>query len=256
MALLGLVDDRRNLPCWFKLAAQILLVLLLAYLDIRVKLPVPDLLNYAITMVWVLGIINAVNFLDNMDGLCAGVCAVASAFIVLIAAFNDQVLVSALGAALFGSCIGFLRYNFKPATIFMGDAGSLFLGFVLAVLGLLLRFPDNVNFVTWMVPVFILGLPIFDTTLVVLSRVRRGVNPFSTAGQDHTSHRLVMLGFSEREAVLILYLVSGMFGMIGMFITRADILEGYIIATTMAGLALATIHRLEAMYRSESGRAH
>ena len=105
-------------------------------------------------------------------------------------------------------CLGFLRYNFPPARIFMGDVGSLFLGFLLAVMGIQLRFPENSNFVTWMVPVFLLGLPIFDMTLVVVSRLRRGLSP-NTAGRDHTSHRLVRLGFSSREAVLILYLFSG-----------------------------------------------
>jgi UDP-GlcNAc:undecaprenyl-phosphate GlcNAc-1-phosphate transferase len=127
----------------------------------------------------------------------------------------------------------------------MGDAGSLFLGFILAVLALLLRFPDNVTFVTWMVPVFILALPIFDMTLVLISRTRRRVNPFTTAGRDHLSHRLVHMGYSQREAVLILYLVAGGFGMIGLFITGADVLEGYVLGISTALICLFSISRLE-----------
>lgn len=255
MALLGLIDDRWNLSIRSKLVAQILVVLLLALLDVRVRLPIPDLVNYLITLLWVVGISNAMNLLDNMDGLCAGVCAVASAFIVLAAALSHQVLVSALGAAVLGSCLGFLRYNFKPAAILMGDAGSLFLGFVLSVLGLLLRFPENVNLVTWMVPVFFLGLPIFDTSLVVLSRIRRGVNPLTAAGKDHTSHRLVQLGFSEREAVLILYLISGVFGMVGILISRSGVAASYALAFTVACLGILAIFRLEKVYRGCTRRS-
>jgi UDP-GlcNAc:undecaprenyl-phosphate/decaprenyl-phosphate GlcNAc-1-phosphate transferase len=106
-----------------------------------------------------------------------------------------------------------------------------------------LRFPDNSNFVTWMVPVMILGLPIFDTTLVVVSRLRRGVSP-NTAGKDHTSHRLVALGFSQREAVLILYLVAGMFGLIALFVAEATLFEGYVMGTAVALTAFYAIWRL------------
>ena len=241
MALIGLIDDRLGLPAWVKFAGQVAAALILVYFDVRVKLHLPEVLNYMISLFWVIGISNATNFLDNMDGLCAGVSAVAAAFIVLIASINDQGLVAALGAAVLGACLGFLRYNFKSAKIFMGDAGSLFLGFLLAVLGVLLRFPDSVNFVTWMVPLLMFGLPLFDMSLVVTSRLRRGVSPFTTAGKDHTSHRLVELGFGEREAVLILYLVGGVFGMIGMFVTQASVREGYLIGSMVAGIGLYAI---------------
>jgi UDP-GlcNAc:undecaprenyl-phosphate GlcNAc-1-phosphate transferase len=133
----------------------------------------------------------------------------------------------------------------------MGDAGALFLGFLLALLALQLRFPRNVNFVTWMVPVFILGLPIFDTTLVTVSRLRRGLSPV-TPGKDHTSHRLVQLGFSQREAVLILYLISGTLGLVGIFITEATVVEGYGIGITAALLASYAIWWLERKQVGES----
>jgi UDP-GlcNAc:undecaprenyl-phosphate GlcNAc-1-phosphate transferase len=241
----GLVDDRRHLPAWAKLAGQLIAAIILILAGVQVRLGIPEWLNVALTIAWLVGITNAMNFMDNMDGLSAGVSGVASAFILLLAAQNDQHLVAALAAGILGACLGFLRYNFKPARIFMGDAGSMFLGFLLAVLCIQLRFPDNVNFVTWMVPVFIMGLPIYDTTLVIISRSRRRVNPLTTAGKDHLSHRLVRRGFSEREAVLILYLIGGAFGMVGLFITSADVLEGYVLGVSSALLGFFTIWRLE-----------
>ncbi|MFZ0549085.1 MAG: MraY family glycosyltransferase [Candidatus Promineifilaceae bacterium] len=245
VALIGLIDDRRGLPARAKLAGQMLGFLILVFFGIQVRLPLPDWFNLIITFLWLAGISNAINFLDNMDGLSAGVSGVVASFILLLAIFNGQYLVASLSAAILGACLGFLRYNFHPAKIFMGDAGALFLGFLLAVLGLQLRFRDNINAVTWMVPVFILGLPIFDTSLVVVSRLRRRVNPFTTAGKDHVSHRLVELGFSQREAVLILYLITGAFGMIGLFVANADIGEAYFVGATVALLSLIAIWRLE-----------
>lgn len=250
IAVVGLVDDRRRLPAWAKLGGQFLAFLILACAGVNVQLRLPMWANYTLTFLWLAGISNAMNLLDNMDGLSAGVSAVAASFMMLLAAFNEQYLVGALAAALFGASLGFLRYNFKPARIFMGDAGALFLGFVLAVLGLQLRFPDNVNFVTWMVPVFILGLPIFDTTLVFVSRLRRGVNPLTTAGKDHLSHRLVAMGLSQRESVLVHYLLAGAFGMVGLFVTGADVVEGYAIGLAVALLSLYAIWRLESRWRS------
>jgi UDP-GlcNAc:undecaprenyl-phosphate GlcNAc-1-phosphate transferase len=244
VALVGLIDDWRALPSWLRLIVHLAAIGVLIYFGVRVRLPIPEWLNIALTIFWVVGIINAVNLLDNMDGLSAGVSAVAAAFMMLLGAFNGQILVSALAAAILGACLGFLRYNFKPAQIFMGDAGAYFLGFWLAVLGIQLRFPENVNFVTWMVPVAILGLPIFDTTLVVISRFRRRLHPF-TGGKDHTSHRLVRSGFSQREAVLILYLISSIFGMVALFITQADVLEGYFIGGVVVVICLYAIYRLE-----------
>lgn len=244
VALVGLLDDRYGLPAWAKLLGQFVGFVILAIFDIRVKLPLPELVNYGITFLWLAGISNAINFLDNMDGLSAGVSGVAAAFIMLLGLQNDQFLVAGLAAAVFGACLGFLRFNFMPAQIFMGDAGSLFLGFILALLGLQLRFPANSNFVTWMVPIFILGVPIFDTTLVVISRLRRGVSP-NTAGKDHLSHRLVKRGFSQREAVLLLYLLTGAVGMISVFVTEASILEGYLIFAAMLLVAGVAIWQLE-----------
>lgn len=244
VALTGLIDDRYHLPARLKFGAELLAVAVLIYFDVHVRLPLPDWLNYAITVLWVVGLANAINFLDNMDGLSAGVSAVAASFILLLGAQNNQFLVAGLAAAVLGACLGFLRYNFPPAKIFMGDVGALFLGFVLAILGLQLRFPQNTAVVTWMVPVFILAVPIFDTTLVVISRIRRGLSP-NTAGKDHTSHRLARMGFSHRETVLILYLFTGISGMIALFITRAALFDAYAVAAICSVVALYFVWHLE-----------
>jgi len=127
----------------------------------------------------------------------------------------------------------------------MGDTGALFLGFMLAAVGIKLRFPANVDIVTWMVPVMTLALPIFDTTLVVISRLRRGLNPLTTPGKDHLSHRLVMLGFTQREAVMALYLVGGALGVIAIFLTQATVVEGYVVGTVVTLAALYALWKLE-----------
>ncbi len=247
VAVVGLIDDRRQLPAWAKIGGQLCGFFVLVQFGIRVQLPVPEILNYMITFLWLAGISNAINFMDNMDGLSAGVCAVAAAFILLLATVNDQFLVAALSAAILGACLGFLRFNFYPAEIFMGDAGSLFLGFLLAVLAMQLRFPENSNFVTWMVPVFILGLPIFDLVLVIFSRLRRNLSP-GTPGRDHLSHRMVDQGLTQREAVLTLYLVTGVFGLVAVFVTQATVYEGYFMGLVTAILSIVAIWRLDRKY--------
>jgi UDP-GlcNAc:undecaprenyl-phosphate GlcNAc-1-phosphate transferase len=245
VSFLGVWDDRRSLSPLLKLAGQFLAASILVLSGVYVGTFPWEAVNIALTLAWVVVVTNAMNLLDNMDGLSGGIGATAAIFFLLLAAMNDQYLVGALSAALIGACLGFLVYNFNPATIFMGDAGSLFLGFILAAVGIKLRFPDGVQIVTWMVPVLILGLPLFDTALVIVSRLRRGLNPLTTPGKDHVSHRLVALGYTRREAVLICYLICAGLGVIALFITQASILEGYLVGGAMALVGLAALWRLE-----------
>jgi len=245
VSFFGLWDDRWGLHPLLKLAGQTLAALVLVYTGVQVHVFPWPALNVGVTLLWLVGITNALNLMDNMDGLAGGVGAIAAAFFVLLAAMNGQYLVGALAAALLGACLGFLIYNFNPASIFMGDTGALFLGFMLAAVGIKLRFPANVDIVTWMVPVMTLALPIFDTTLVVVSRLRRGLNPLTAAGKDHTSHRLVMLGFTQREAVMALYLVGGALGVIAIFLTQATVVEGYVVGATVALVGLYALWKLE-----------
>jgi UDP-GlcNAc:undecaprenyl-phosphate GlcNAc-1-phosphate transferase len=244
VSFLGVWDDRWSLHPLLKLVGQIVAALILVFSGVQVQFLPYLFLNVTVTILWIVGITNALNLLDNMDGLSGGIGAVAAAFFLLLAAMNGQYLVGGLAAALVGACLGFLIYNFNPATIFMGDTGSLFLGFVLAALGIKLRFPGRLDIVTWMVPVVVLGLPVFDTTLVVISRLRRGV-PIYQGGKDHVSHRLVLMGLTHREAVLILYLVCGALGVLAIFITQASLLEGYVIGGVVALTGLLALVKLE-----------
>jgi UDP-GlcNAc:undecaprenyl-phosphate GlcNAc-1-phosphate transferase len=140
----------------------------------------------------------------------------------------------------------------------MGDSGALFLGFVLAAVGIKLRFPANSVRVTWMIPILVLGLPIFDTTLVFVSRLRRGLNPLTTPGKDHLSHRLVRAGLSQREAVLVLYIVCGALGVLAMYLTQATPSEAYVVGGAVivaAGMALLRLESLAPTTRRGSHAA-
>ena len=245
VSFLGVWDDRRSLSPLLKLAGQFVAASILVLTGVYVGTFPWIWLNIAITLLWVVVITNSLNLLDNMDGLSGGVGAAAAIYFLLLATVNDQYLVGALSAALIGACLGFLVYNFNPASIFMGDAGSMFLGFMLAAVGIKLRFPEGVQIVTWMVPVLILGLPLFDTTLVIVSRLRRGLNPLTTPGKDHVSHRLVALGYTRREAVLICYLICAGLGVVALFITQASIIEGYFVGGVVAVVGMWSLWRLE-----------
>jgi UDP-GlcNAc:undecaprenyl-phosphate GlcNAc-1-phosphate transferase len=245
VSFMGLVDDRWGLRPLVKTLAQILAALLLYGSGIYVGTFHNPILNLITTVLWVVFITNAINLLDNMDGLAGGVSAIAAAFFALMCSFTGQYLVGALSVAVLAACLGFLFYNLNPASIFMGDSGSLFLGFVLAALGIKLRFPDNVTFVTWMVPVLVMGVPVFDTTLVIISRLRRRMNPATTPGQDHTSHRLVATGMTQREAVLTLYIASFVLGLLAIFVTEASVAEGYATGGLVALAGLYGLWHLE-----------
>ncbi|HZQ06197.1 MAG TPA: MraY family glycosyltransferase [Anaerolineae bacterium] len=231
VSFLGIWDDWRTLRPLFKLAGQCLAIALLVVTGVNVEFLRNPILNILVTAAWVVGITNAVNFLDNMDGLSGGVAAIASAWFLVLSLVNGQFLVAPFAAALLGASLGFLVYNFNPARIFMGDAGSLFLGFMLAAVGLKLRFPDHPDSITWMIPVLVLGIPVLDMTLVTISRLRRGVNPWTTAGKDHLSHRLVALGMTHRRAVLVIYGLCILSGALGFIIQYVSFEVAYAIFT-------------------------
>ncbi len=237
LSVVGLIDDLRGLGPFLRLGLQVVAAVGLLTTDIGVQLfdsggPVDGL----ITVLWVAGITNAFNLLDNMDGLSAGIATIAAASFFVIAALNGQFLVAALSVALVGCSIGFLRHNRYPAKIYMGDAGSLFLGFMLAVLAIKLRF-DAPRQITAFVPLVVLALPILDTALVTVNRLRHGRNPLS-GGRDHLSHRLVFLGLSPRVAVWVLYGVAITLGWIGLIVSRLDLTTAYLVLGLVATVLL------------------
>lgn len=249
---LGIWDDRRPLRPRVKLAGQVLCAAILIVSGVSVQLADGPALwrgvgvaDAALTVLWVLVLMNAVNFMDNMDGVLGGVAAAASGAFVLLAVLNDQQLVAPLAAAILGASLGFLIYNFNPATIFMGDGGSLFLGFLLAAIGIKLRFPGQPTHVSWMVPGLVVAVPLFDLALVVVSRLRRGVNPFTTGGKDHLSHRLVGLGATTREAALTIWLLACSAGGVAIFVSRAERATAWIVLAGVLALAAWGIWRLE-----------
>lgn len=239
VSLVGLADDLRGLGVTARLVAVGGAGFVLAIVGVRVSLPLPDLVNVGITVVWVVGITHAFNLLDNMDGLSAGVAAIGAATFGLISALQGQFLVAALSVALAASAVTFLVHNFHPARIYMGDAGSLFLGFLLAVLGIKVTVPID-PVIAAFVPILALGVAILDTTLVTVDRVRRGVSPF-TGGRDHVSHRLVRLGLPVRAAVVLVYAVAVGLGWLAVVMSR---LEDLVTAQLLLGFALVVLAAL------------
>src|ERR1700720_4704997 len=220
VAAVGFLDDRGWLHHQVKLFVAMPIaagILLASGIHAQVfEFLIPGHAGYladaVLTVFWVVGITASFSILDHMDGLCAGVAAMASVFFAMLAYLHGQTLVTTLAAAVLGGATGFLRWNFKPAKIFMGDGGAMFLGFLMATLGLKLRLVHANHLSGWLAPLLILGVTIFDTTLVSVSRSRRGLLPFATPGKDHTAHRLSNVGWGQRGAVLALYSLGAISG--------------------------------------------
>jgi UDP-GlcNAc:undecaprenyl-phosphate GlcNAc-1-phosphate transferase len=234
---LGLVDDVVQLKPNAKLSAEIVLACAVVACGYHLNWSDSPAINALVTIVWIAGITNAFNLLDNMDGLCAGVSVIAAV------AFCGSIGVGdassfAYAAALAGATLGFLRYNFNPASVFLGDCGSLFLGSTFALLSLSKPAPGQRGLVsTLIVPVLILLLPIFDTTFVTISR-KLSARAASQGGRDHTSHRLVALGFSERQASLVLYSLAAVGGAVAIGLSRANIESLAVGSLLLVGLGL------------------
>jgi UDP-GlcNAc:undecaprenyl-phosphate/decaprenyl-phosphate GlcNAc-1-phosphate transferase len=255
LAIVGLLDDGGLLHHQVKLFIGMpIAALFLIATGIRAQLfsqflpgTSGAILDGCFTVFWVMGITAAFSILDHMDGLCAGIAAVAAAFFTISAALGGQMLVRTLGAATLGAALGFLRWNFNPAKIFMGDGGAMFLGFLMATLSLKVR-PDGAQFpAAWIVPVLILGVPIFDTALVSISRARRGLLPFTSPGKDHTAHRLSNMGLGHRGAVLALYCVAGVFGSLALLVPRISNGSAYVLVGALAVFGLVAVLFLESV---------
>ena len=268
VAAVGILDDRGLLHHQVKLFVGMPLAAgILLFSGIRAQVfstllggRSGDLLDIALTIVWVVGITASFSILDHMDGLCAGIAAMASAFFAMLAYLNGQILVTVLAAAVLGAATGFLRWNFRPAKIFMGDSGAMFLGFLMATLGLKLRLENSNMLSTCVVPVLVLGATIFDTTLVTISRSRRGLLPFATPGKDHAAHRLANLGLGQRGAVLAMYILGAASGSLALLISYQPIsisliLLAFAVVVVLAGVALLERAPYERQIRKPSAAA-
>lgn len=238
--LFGLWDDWRELPAWPQFAAQFGAALIAISFDIiveRVTLPIrgytvfPLWITYPLTIFWIMGMINTVNWLDGLDGLAAGVAAIASLLFAIHAYSLGQTIVALFPLALAAACLGFLPFNFQPARIFMGSSGSMLLGFALASLSILA--PAKVA-----TALLVLGIPILDVLWLIIQRWRLRGNP-AAAGRDHLHYRLLNLGFSQRQIVLLYYSFCAAFGLLALLIE--DRLFKLVALAVLAGLTLALL---------------
>lgn len=209
--LFGLWDDYKILPPSVKIFGQLIATLVLVALGVQVQLFQQNWLNLGLTVFWVVGITNAYNFVDSMDGLAIGLASLAAAFFMLITIESQQALLTLFSTILLGAGLGVFYHNAPPARIFLGDSGAQLIGFVLASLAIVYNPLGYTRPGSWFIPILLMGVPIFDTSLVVLSRLRRG-KPVYQAGRDHTYHRLVKLGMSSHRAVLTMHTAALLLG--------------------------------------------
>ena len=235
IVILGIADDIFALPAMPKFIVQIISALVAVLSGNRIdflsnpnifsKEPFWELgwLSIPITVLWIVGITNAVNLIDGLDGLACGVSTISSMTLLVIALIVSEPDVAILMAALAGGCIGFLPYNLNPAKIFMGDTGATFLGFILATVSIqgLFKFYAIISFA---VPFLMLGLPIFDTCFAILRRVARGQSPMSP-DRGHIHHRLIDMGFSQKQAVAVLYIISAILGLSAVVLTTIGVVR-------------------------------
>ena len=241
IAVMGVIDDCKNLNAKRKFIIQILAALVVI-IGGNIKITVltnpnifsespyivlPAWLSVITTVLWIVFITNAVNFIDGLDGLAAGVSAIMSVSLVFIALRIQEYSSAIIGLALMGACFGFLPFNFNPAKIFMGDTGSTFLGFILATLSIQGVF-KSYAIITFAVPLLILGLPLFDALFAMIRRVLKGQSPM-VADRGHLHHRLIDMGFSQKQTVFILYSISAVLGITAVVLAESGTLRALIL---------------------------
>ena len=250
IAVMGVIDDCKNLPAKLKFVIQIIAALVVVFAgDIKIDVftnpnflsdnpywVLPEWLSVTLTVIWIVFITNAVNFIDGLDGLAAGVSAIMSISLVFISIRVGEYSIAILGIALMGSCFGFLPFNFNPAKIFMGDTGSTFLGFMLATLSIQGVF-KSYAVISFAVPLLILGLPLFDALFAMIRRILRGQSPM-TADRGHLHHRLVDMGFSQKQTVFILYAISGVLGITAVLLAESGALRALLLVICVLILLL------------------
>jgi len=225
MAAMGLADDLRGLKPWPRLIAQSAVgVIVAGFLIYTDTIGTPSqifIIDAIVTTLWIVGVCNSINFFDNLDGGAAGTVVVISFFTFLIAYDRGQLMISALSIVTAGATAGFLIWNRPPAKIYMGDAGALFLGIIVAVLTIRLNPDIDPNWKSLAIPLFLMAVPLLDTTVAVTSRLARGISPF-TGGRDHLSHRLMRKGLHRRTAAISLWVLAGIYGTIAFAIYKGQ----------------------------------
>lgn len=237
--LIGLADDVFTLPAITRLVVQLTVATMVWQAGVQIDfLTIPgvgliqlqDWISLPITVVWLVGMANAINMIDGLDGLAAGVSGIAASVMLVVTLFMGQPAAALIAAALAGASLGFLRYNFNPAQIFMGDGGAYFMGFTLAGVGII-GLVKSVTTVAVLLPYLILAVPILDIFTVVVDRLRRGKSPFA-ADKRHLHHRLLQAGLSQRLAVLFIYSLTLWAGTLALAVSNMPSGWGYAIAAT------------------------
>jgi UDP-GlcNAc:undecaprenyl-phosphate GlcNAc-1-phosphate transferase len=245
LGAMGLVDDLRSLSPWPRLITQSVVGSIVAFIIVQggtVGTPFgTTTLNTAVTIFWIVGICNSINFFDNLDGAASGAVAIAALGVFFIAFDRGQELVSALSIVTAGATIGFLMWNKSPAKIYMGDAGALFLGVIISVATIRLNPGITPTWKSLTIPVILLAVPLLDTCVAVFSRLARGLSPL-TGGKDHLSHRLVRAGLSRRVAAVGLWSASGVCAVVAVLVYQyPDSLGSLLITAFGASWLLALV---------------
>jgi UDP-GlcNAc:undecaprenyl-phosphate/decaprenyl-phosphate GlcNAc-1-phosphate transferase len=241
VVMLGLIDDFGVLTPWTKLAGQLLAVFVLIKSGVRIEIAaLPEWLDLVLTVLWMVGLINAFNLLDIMDGLSAGVGAVSAGCLLVVALLQGDQTIAVMLVALLGSLLGFLKYNWHPARIYMGDTGAMLIGLLLGAMAMIGKYPSD-HPLSLLTPVFIVGIPIFDTLFVMYIRYRRGL-PIFWGSPDHIAIRLRHWGLSVPQIVITSYVATAVVGMIGLAMLSVSREVGWVLgAGTVAVLVLVTM---------------
>jgi len=260
--IVGIIDDLKPLPPRVKLLGQIVAAIVLVMFDIRIEwLTNPfgdmlyvDYLAIPLTIIWVVSLTNTVNLIDGLDGLAAGVSTIASLTILLVALQQNFVSVAILTAALAGSALGFLQHNFNPAKIFMGDTGSMFLGYMLAAVSILGAVKSAAT-IALIVPIVALGLPILDTAFAIIRRYMSG-KPIFKPDKGHLHHRLLEMGLTQKQAVLLMYVISGCLGLSAIALTEVNKSFGALIIIILLCVAYVGARKIGVLKATKSVESH
>lgn len=242
--IFGLLDDWKNLAPHWKLVGQLTGAGLLIAFGIQVRLFHQEWLNILLTLVWIVGVTNAYNFVDSMDGLATGLGGLAAAFFMLVTIESGQSELSHFSTILLGACLGVFYFNASPAIYFLGDSGAQLLGFILGALAIAYTPVGYSPFASWYVPILLAGVPLFDAALVILSRLRRR-RPVYQAGRDHTYHRLVALGLSSNRAVLTMHIAALLLGSLAFIALDLQPLLANAIFVAVISLGIVALLMLE-----------
>jgi len=226
LVVFGLIDDRFGMMPNVKLAAQFIAALIVIRMGIRVDTIQNHYLSLIFTVVWIVGITNAFNLLDNLNGLSSGIAGIAGVFFGIIALHNGQFFTAVISFALAGACFGFLKHNFPRAHIFMGDTGSMFIGFILSCIAIIGTWKTDKISISLSLPILILSYPIFDTLLVTIIRIIEGRSIFQ-GGRDHSSHILALLGFKKKRAVILIFFIAFYTGVCAYMMSISSVAVGF-----------------------------